>query len=112
MPNVGSVNQMEPSDFTTTSFGELSGFPLYRSARTVIEPSYSVRVTRRVRCSQDTRRPARSRVFPFALFDGRRKSLTCPVASSQRRIRLFGMSLQSSWRLSPNQTGPSDQRAP
>ena len=40
----GSVNQIEPSDFTTTSLGELSRLPSKLSASTVIEPSYSVRV--------------------------------------------------------------------
>src|SRR6059058_3298670 len=46
MPNGGSVNQIEPSDFTTTSLGELSGLPSYRSRMTLMLPSYSVRVTR------------------------------------------------------------------
>ena len=53
----GSVNQIEPSDLQTMSFGELSGLPLNLSASTVILPLYSVRVTRRVRCSQVSRRP-------------------------------------------------------
>src|SRR6185295_14117837 len=44
MPNGGSVNQIESSDFTTTSFGELSGLPLNLSASTVMPPSYSARV--------------------------------------------------------------------
>ena len=39
----------------------LSGFPPNRSTRVVIEPSCSVLVTRRVRCSHETRRPCRSR---------------------------------------------------
>src|SRR4029434_7715888 len=51
MPKGGSVNQIEPSDLQTMSFGELSGLLSKRSAMTVIEPSYSVRVTRRVSCS-------------------------------------------------------------
>ena len=41
------MNQIEPSDFTTASFGELSRFPSQRSATVVIEPSCSVRLTRR-----------------------------------------------------------------
>ena len=93
MPNGGSVNQTESSDFTTTSFGELSGFPSKRSATVVIVPSYSVRETRRVACSQVTSRPWRSRVFPFAKLDGLRNRLTMPVSSSQRMMRLFGISL-------------------
>src|SRR5215472_14967690 len=112
MPKVGSVNHTEWSDFTTTSFGELSGLPLYLSASTVIEPSYSVRTTRRASCSQPTSRPWRSRVWPLALFDGLRKTVTLPVSSSQRRMRLLGMSLHRTQRLSPRYTGPSDQRQP
>ena len=94
MPNGGSVNQIEPSDFTTTSFGELSRLPWKRSSSTVIVPSYSVRVTRRP-CSQVTRRPCRSRVLPLAKFEGRRNTLTAPVSSSHFRMRSFGMSLHS-----------------
>ena len=43
MPNTGSVNQIVPSDFTTTSFGELSRLPSKRSTRIRTEPSGSVR---------------------------------------------------------------------
>ena len=46
MPNGGSVNHTDSSDFTTTSFGEFSGLPSNLSASTVTVPSYSVRVTR------------------------------------------------------------------
>src|SRR5213075_3076267 len=112
MPNGGSVNQTESSDFTTMSFGELSGLPLNLSASTVMPPSYSVRVTRLLSCSQVTRRPWRSRVLPLALLEGLRNTLTAPVSSSHFRIRLLGISLQSRYRLSPNHTGPSDQRQP
>ncbi len=93
MPNTGSVNQTEPSDFTTTSLGELSRLPSKRSASTVIEPSYSVRTTRRPPCSQVTSRPWRSRVLPLAKLEGLRKALTAPVSSSHFRMRLLGMSL-------------------
>src|SRR6267378_6674805 len=75
-------------------------------------PSCSVRVTRRASCSQLTRRPWRSRVLPLVLFDGLRKMLTTPVSSSHFITRLFGMSLQSRKRPSPNHTGPSDHRKP
>src|SRR5438552_3457137 len=112
IPNGGSVNQIESSDLTTTSFGELRGLPSNLSISTVIVPSYSVRVTRRVLCSQAISRPWRSRVSPFELFDGRRYTLVRPVASSQRKMRSFGISLQRRQRASPNQTGPSLQRAP
>ena len=106
------MNQIDPSDLQTTSFGELSGLPSKTSATTVIVPSCSVRVTRRASCSQVTRRPWRSRVLPFALFEGLRNRLMAPVSSSHFIIRLFGMSLQSRNRPSPNQTGPSHQRKP
>ena len=112
MPKGGSVNQMLSSDFTTTSFGELSLLPSNRSISTVIVPSYSVRMTRRASCSQVTSRPCRSRVLPLALFEGLRKTETAPVSSSHFRMRLFGMSLHSRYRPSPNQTGPSAQRQP
>src|SRR6476659_8125481 len=102
MPNGGSENQIESSDLTQMSFGELSGLPSNLSISTVTVPSYSVRVTRRVSCSQVTSRPWRSRVLPLALFDGLRNTLTRPVSSSQRMIRLLGMSLHSRQRASPN----------
>ncbi len=95
MPNGGSLNQIELSDLTTTSLGELSGLPSNLSISTVMVPSYSVRVTRRASCSQVTSRPCRSRVLPLALFDGWRKTLTAPVSSCQRMMRLLGMSLHS-----------------
>src|SRR5437016_2452318 len=112
MPKGGSVNQIESSDLTTTSFGELSFLPSNSSSTTVMLPSCPVRVTRRESCSQVTRRPWRSRVLPLALFDGLRKTLTAPVSSSHFIIRLFGMSLQIRQRISPNHTGPSPQRVP
>jgi hypothetical protein len=89
------VNQIEPSDLHTMSFGEFSRLPSYVSATTVIVPSYSVRVTRRPPCSHESSRPWRSRVWPLAKFDGLRNSLVAPLVSSQRMIRLFGMSLHS-----------------
>src|ERR1700726_4144823 len=112
MPKGGSVNQMESSDFTTTSLGELSGLPPNLSISTVMPPSYSVRVTRRLSCSQVTSRPCRSRVLPLALLEGLRNTLTAPVSSSHFRIRLFGISLQRTYRPSPNHTGPSDRGQP
>jgi len=95
MPKTGSENQIEPSDAQTMSFGELKRLPSKRSARTVIDPSYSVRVMRRARCSQAISRPWRSRASPLEWFDGWRKTERPPVVSSQRRIRLLGMSLNS-----------------
>src|SRR5438445_18110 len=103
MPKVGSVNHTDPSDLTTTSLGELRGLCSKRLQITVIEPSCSVRVTRR---------PWRSRVLPLALFEGLRKTLTSPVSSSHLRIRSLGMSLHNRQRMSPIQTGPSLHRQP
>src|SRR3977135_4312991 len=82
MPNGGSVNQIEPSDLQTISLGELKRLPLKLSAKTVILPSYSVRVTRRVRCSQLSNRPWRSRVLPLAKLDVCRNTPQARLASS------------------------------
>jgi hypothetical protein len=95
MPKGGSVNQTLSSDFTTTSFGELRRLSSKRSIRTVMAPSYSVRVTRRLSCSQVTSRPWRSRVLPLEKFDGLRNTEVTPVSSSQRMMRSLGMSLHS-----------------
>ena len=93
MPNGGSVNQMELSLLQTMSFGELSGLPSNLSITVVTVPSYSVREMRRCPCSHERSRPWRSRVLPLAKPLGLRKLLTAPVSSSQRTMRLFGMSL-------------------
>ena len=69
------------SDLTITPFGEFSGLPLNLSASTVIVPSYSVRVTRRVPCSQEIRRPWRSRVLPLMKLDGWRNTCVRPVVT-------------------------------
>ena len=53
-------------------------------------PSCSVRVTRRVRCSQVTSRPCRSRVLPLLLFDGSRYGVTSPVTSLQHEHPVVG----------------------
>src|SRR5258705_9617913 len=108
MPKVGSVNQTEPSDLHTMSLGEVSFLFWNESTSVITLPSASVRETRRPPCSQVSRRPWRSRVLPLAYPEGLRNSLTAPLASSQRSMRLFGMSLQTSERVSPNHTGPSD----
>ena len=59
------MNQIDPSDRTTASFGLFSRFPSTRSAIVLIEPSCSVRETRLLPCSQVTSRPWASSVFPF-----------------------------------------------
>jgi len=89
MPNGGSVNQIEPSDLHTMSFGEFSGLPSYLSATVVIVPSYSVREMRRVPCSQVSK-PALA-VARVAVGEIRRLAETvAPLSSSQRMMRLFG----------------------
>ena len=95
MPKGGSLNQTVSSDFTTTSLGEFRRLPSKLSAITVIEPSYSVRITRRPPCSQLISRPWRSRVLPLAKPEGWRKVLTWPLDASHFRMRLFGISLHS-----------------
>src|SRR5262249_62306213 len=104
--------QPAPSAWQRTPVGDSSGFTGRRSAPTVIVPSCSVRVTRRESCSHEPRRPCRSRVLPLVLFDGLRNTLTAPVSSSHFMTRLFGISLQSRKRPSPNHTGPSAHRKP
>ncbi len=106
------MNQTAPSPATTTSLGLLNRLPSQRSATTVTEPSSSVRVTRRFPCSHETRRPCRSRVWPFVYPAGERKTLTDPSVSSQRMIRSFGMSLNSRYFPEGTYTGPSVHRPP
>ena len=77
------------------SFGELSRLPLNLSAITVMRPSYSVRVTRRPRCSHTSSRPWRSRAMPLEKLAGLRNTPQAPVTSSNRMMRLLGMSLTS-----------------
>jgi hypothetical protein len=93
MPKGGSLNQIEPSERQTMSLGELRRLPSKLWASTVMLPSYSVRVTRRLSCSQLRRRPWRSRVLPLVKLEGLRKTDTTPVSSSHFMIRLLGMSL-------------------
>jgi hypothetical protein len=95
MPKSGSEKQIEPSDFTAASFGLFRRSPRHRSASTVTVPSCSVRVTRRLPCSQVISRPSRSRVLPLVYPAKRRKTATEPVSSSRRSIRSLGMSLQT-----------------
>jgi hypothetical protein len=60
------VNQIESSDFTTTSFGRVEPLALVVVGDDVMRPSISVRVTRRLPCSHETSRPWRSTVWPLA----------------------------------------------
>ena len=46
-------------------------------------------------CSHVTSRPWRSRVLPFAKFEGFRKTVKLPSFSSNFMMRLLGISLQS-----------------
>ena len=85
---------MQPSDLTTTSFGRLSRRPWKLLATTVMLPSSSCRVTRRVSCSQATSRPCRSRVSPLARLVGSWNSDTPPPGTYFIRLLLW-MSLNS-----------------
>jgi hypothetical protein len=89
------VNQTVPSDFTTTSFGEFSRLPSKLSASTLRDPSCSIRLMQRPRCSQATSRPWRSTVWPFWFRAGDSSTDTAPFISSQRITRSFGMSDQT-----------------
>ena len=94
MPKGGSVNHIESSDFTTTSFGEFSGLPSNLSVMAVMRAVVlGARDAAGVVLAAESR-PWRSRVLPFAKFEGLRKTLTRPVCSSHFMMRLFGMSLQ------------------
>jgi hypothetical protein len=64
MPAPLSLNQIEPSDFTTTSLGPVRRVFWNCEASTVTVPSCSVRVSVRLPSSQVTSRPWRSRVLP------------------------------------------------
>src|SRR5262245_48522745 len=77
-PPGGSVNQIEPSDLTTISFGLLSFFPSQRSASTLREPFFSKRNTVRPPQPATISRFSRSRQVPFALADGRRIAFGLP----------------------------------
>ncbi|MNF96732.1 hypothetical protein D3C84_795290 [compost metagenome] len=94
------MNQTEPSRLHTMSLGEFSGLPSKLSASTVIVPLCSVRVMRRpsldvVEPSHTSNRPWRSRHMPLEKLEFSRYTDRLPVISSQRTIRLLGMSLTS-----------------
>ena len=85
---------MQPSDFTTTSFGRLSCRPWKLFATTVMLPSSSWRVTRRESCSQAISLPCRSRVSPLARFVGSWNTVTPAPGTYFMRLLLW-MSLNS-----------------
>ena len=89
-----SVNQVVPSDFTATSFGELNFLPSWRSTTVWRVPSFSRMLTRRPLCSQVTKRPWRSTVLPLALRLGFRNVLS-PSLAVQRLSSSAGMSLKT-----------------
>ena len=95
MPAPLSLNQIEPSDFTTTSFGPVSRVPWNEAARTVTVPSCSVRVSVRLPSSQLISRPCRSRVLPSGWPAGWRRVAVAPVISSHRSSASLGMSENS-----------------
>ena len=51
-------------------------------------------------------------VCPLALFEGSRNTETVPSVSSQRIMRLLGMSDQMRYRPAGKYAGPSTQRPP
>src|SRR6516225_9342373 len=97
---------MQPSDLTTTSLGRLSWRPWKLLATTVMLPSSSCLVTRRVSCSQATSRPCRSRVRPLARLVGSNSNDT-PLPGSYFMRRLLWMSLNTRWPPSRHHSGPS-----
>ncbi len=64
-PNGGSVKYRVPSEAYTRSLGLFSRLPSYWSARTVMLPCGSTRITRRFPCWQMVSRPSGSKVSPF-----------------------------------------------
>ncbi len=111
-PYGGSVNQIVPSDFTTTSLGALKRLPCQRSTTVRCpEPSGAVRKTARRPCEQCSSEPSRSRVWPL-VNSTRSRQTVMPSRADQRSIRSLGMSLHSTLSSSAIHTGPSLQRAP
>jgi hypothetical protein len=89
------VNQIEPSDFTTTSFGRVQplaveGVHQHRDRSVIFGAGDAAAAM-----LAGDEPSLRSRVLPLAKFDGLRKMLTAPVSSSHLRMRWFGMSLHS-----------------
>jgi hypothetical protein len=85
---------MAPLEWTERSFGLLSSLPSWWLASTVIEPSFSVRVSRLEECSQASKRPCASQASPFVCWHGLRKVVTPPFSLHLRRWSP-GMSLKS-----------------
>ena len=99
------MNQTVPSDFTTTSFGELNFFPSYSLTSVFTVPSFSVTETRRPVCSAETRRPCKSSVLPLMLLLGLRNVVT-PSALVHFFNSFAGISLKTR-KPSGCHTGPS-----
>ena len=84
------------------SLGAFRRLPSKLSASTLILPSRSVRVMRRVtECSPLSSRPWRSRVLPLAWLAPLRWVLKPPSFSLYFMMRLLGMSLSSRWPPTP-----------
>src|SRR5262249_23549427 len=70
------------------------------------------RTTRRVRGSQERKRPSKSKVFPLLLLDAALNTLMCPSSSTRRIWRLLGISLHTKYRPPLFPAQPSAQSAP
>jgi hypothetical protein len=89
------VNQIDPSGATTTSLGELSGFPRQLSARISAVPvarSTAVIAAGAVRlpCSHTSNRPSRPSVMPLAAVSVSRTVSIAPPARSSLRMATNG----------------------
>ena len=93
---------------TMTSFGEVSGVPLYAEARTVRSPvARFVRVSDRALCSQLKRFPSLSKKLPLLNSLGDRKLWTTPVAGVNSNCSLVGMSEKIQEPRAGTHVGPS-----
>ena len=101
----GSVNQTDPSDFTTTSLGLFNFFSPYAEASEVSTPLLSLRATLRNPVCVRINLPCKSSVNPFELSDGLIYASAPPVAVHEYTV-FEGMSEKRRPALSFH-TGPS-----
>src|SRR3954462_6746072 len=105
-PPGGSVNQIEPSDFTTMSLGLFSFLPCHLSASVFHVPFFSIRKTVRPPQPATTSRFSRSRHVPFALMEGL-STTSCPVFGLHFQIVSPMMSVKKNCLFFASQVGPS-----
>src|SRR5688572_14299465 len=106
MPPGGSVNQIEPSDFTTISFGVLSFLPCHLSASVFHEPSCSWRNTVRPPQPATRMRFSRSSASPLAFTEGV-NSASLPTPGFQLQMVSPMMSVNTRRLFFLSHTGPS-----